>query len=100
MKPASTAGLRIGSDSCLVELVMEPQRCLPNVGERRRIAGAQVKNGLIGLHEVRDMGTAEVKFDVPLVAEPDQASDSVDQRQRNLVRGRLGTAPGPAKQVG
>ena len=100
MKPASTAGLRIGSDSCLLELVMEPQRCLPNVGERRRIAGVQIKNGLIGLHEVRDMGTPEVKFDGPLVGEPDQASYSVDQRQRNQVRGRLGTVLDPAEPVG
>ena len=42
---------------------MESQRCLPNVSERRRLAGIQIKNGLIGLREVRDMGTPEVEFD-------------------------------------
>ncbi len=34
---------------------MESQRCLPHVRERRRIAGIQIKNGLIGLREIRDM---------------------------------------------
>src|SRR5215471_18548375 len=100
MQPASTAGLRICRDSCLLELIMESQCCLPNVSERRRLAGIQIKNGLIGLREVRGMGTPEVEFDGPPVGKPDQARWSVDQWQRNQVRARLGTIRYPAEPGG
>src|SRR5260221_13596960 len=100
MQPASTAGLRISPDSCLLELVMESQRCLPHVRERRSIAGIQIKNGLIGLREVRDMRTPQVEFDGPLVGEPDQARCIVDQWQRNQVRACLGPVRYPPEPVG
>src|SRR6266700_6259329 len=100
MKPASTAGLRISRDSCLLELVMESQCGLPNISERRRLAGIQIKNGLIGLREVRDMGTPEVEFDGPPVGEPDEARCMVDQWQRNRVRTRLGMIRYPPEPVG
>src|SRR2546426_675356 len=100
MQPASPAGLGIAPDSCLLELVMESQCCLPNVSERRRLARIQVKNGLIGLGEVRDMGTPEVEFDGPLVGEPDEARCIVDQWQSNQVRARLGTVRYPPEPVG
>src|SRR6266581_5740247 len=89
MQTTSTAGLRISPYSCLLELVMEPQRRLPNILERCCLARIQIKDGLIGLREVRDMRTPEVEFDGPLVGEPDQAGCVVDQRQRNQVSGRL-----------
>src|SRR5215469_14895010 len=100
MQSASTAGLRIARDSCLLELVMESQRCLPHVIERRRIPGIQIKNGLVGLREIRDMRTPEVEFDGSPVSEPDQACCIVDQRQRNQVPTRLGMVRYPAEPIG
>src|SRR6266566_9991737 len=89
MQTTSTAGLRISPYSCLLELVMEPQRRLPNILERCCLARIQIKDNLIGLREVRDMRTPEVEFDGPLVSEPDQTGCVVDQWQRNQVRARL-----------
>ncbi len=79
---------------------MESQCGLPNISERRRLAGIQIKNGLIGLREVRDMGTPEVEFDGPPVGEPDEARCIVDQWQRNRVRTRLGMIRYPPEPVG
>ena len=45
MQTASAAGLRISPDSCLFELIMKPQRSLPNLMKRGRLAGIQFKKG-------------------------------------------------------
>src|SRR5262245_30432008 len=89
MKTMSPAGLQIAPHPSLLELFMESQRGLPEIFERRCLAGIQIKNGLVGLSEVWEMRTPQVEFDGPLVGEPDQARYIVDQRQMNHVRGRL-----------
>jgi hypothetical protein len=96
----ASAHLGISHHPFLFERIMQPQRRFPHGLERRRLSRVQIKDGYIGIFEIGQMGTPQMKFKSSLFGEPEQACYRVDQWQWNGMADGLGLVLHPSQPVG